>query len=414
MQRTVVTAGRLPSTFTALRYPNYRRWFVGQALSLMGTWMQSVAQGWLVYDLTGSKLALGAIAFAGSVPTLFLMIPAGALADRIPRRRLLLITQSAMMLFAFILAALTAIGTVQVWQIAVLAFALGIANSFDAPARQALAVDMVEDRRDLLNAVALNSTMFNLARVIGPAIGGIVLATLGATWCFALNGLSFVAVLIALVGMVIPIAAQSRTQESLGSQVRAGLQYTWGHTIVRTIILLAGVSSLFGFTYSVLLPAFAADVLHVGEAGLGALNAAVGIGALAGSLVVASLTRSRFRGQLLTAGSLTFPIALLAFAFSRSFPLSLACLATAGFAFVSQNATANTLVQSIVPDDLRGRVMGVYMLMFFGTTPFGSLLAGVIAQALSPTAAVAIGATITLAFALGIAIFVPSLRKTVS
>jgi MFS family permease len=392
--------GQLPVTFSALRYPNFRRWFIGQALSLMGSWMQWVAQGWVVYELTGSKLALGTISFNGSVPTLFLMLPAGAVADRIPKRRLMLITQSAMMVLALALAALAATGLLQVWHIAVLAFCSGIANSFDAPARQSLAVEMVEDRRDLQNAVALNSTMFNLARIVGPAIGGYVLAFLGSAWCFALNGLSFVAVLVALAGMRLPGVVQASRSEHLLKQVNVGLRYVWDTALVRSLIALVGVSSLFGFFYSVLMPVFAAEVLAVGEAGLGALNAAVGAGALVGSLTVASLTRSRHKSVLLYIGSLIFPVALIVFAFSRSFSASLACLVVVGFGFISQGATANTLVQSIVPDELRGRVMSVYSLVFFGTAPFSSLLAGSLAQAFGPTAAVLTGAVVTLACAL--------------
>ncbi|PKO22536.1 MAG: MFS transporter [Chloroflexi bacterium HGW-Chloroflexi-1] len=409
--KTFVTAGRWPTTFTSLRYPNCRRWFIGQALSLMGTWMQLVAQGWLVYDLTGSKLALGMISFVGTVPTLFLMLPAGAISDRMPRRRMLLITQTAMMAFALILALLTATRVLQVWHIAALAFGLGIANSFDAPARQALAVDMVEDRRDLQNAIALNATVFNMARVVGPAVGGLVLAALGAAWCFALNGLSFLAVLIALVGMRMPDVVGSSRTERLTDQVKAGLRYTWGSTAIRTVVALVGVSSLFAMSYSVLMPVYAVDVLHVGEAGLGALNAAVGAGALVGSLAVATLSKSTHKGLQLTIGSLIFPLALLAFAFSRSFPLSLVWLGVAGFGFVIQNATSNTLVQSLVSDELRGRVMSVYTLMFSGAAPFSALLAGGLAQTLGPTAAVVIGAGVFLLFALGVFIFVPALRR---
>ena len=411
MPSTLTARRQWPATFRSLRYPNYRRWFVGQSLSLMGTWMQSVAQGWLVYQLTGSKLALGMISFAGSIPTLFLMIPAGALADRIPRRRLLLMTQSTMMVLAFALAALSATKVLQVWQIALLAFLGGVANSFDAPARQALAVDLVEDRRDLQNVIALNSTMFNLARVIGPAIGGIALASLGASWCFAINGLSFLAVLIALFFMQFPALAASSHTERLAAQIRAGLGYVWHTTSVRTIVALVAVSSLFGMAYGVLMPVYAADILRVGEAGLGALNAAVGVGALIGALVAATMSRDPRKGLQLTLGSLVFPVAMLCFAFSRSYVFSLLALCFTGFGFVSQNAMSNTLVQSLVPDNLRGRVMGVYSLTFFGTVPFGALLTGVLAQAFSPTVSLAFGASVTLLFALAVFIMVPSLRQ---
>ena len=405
------TGRQWPSTFAALRYRNYRLWFVGQAISLMGTWMQNVAQGWLVYEMTGSKFALGAISFASSFPTLFFMLPAGALADRFPRRRLMLITQTVMMLCAFILATLVATGILRVWHVGILAFVLGVANSFDAPARQSLAVEMVEDRRDLMNAIAMNSLMFNLARVAGPAVAGVLLATVGPTLCFALNGLSFLAVLAALLMMRLPPIAQRPQTEPLAAQVAAGLRYIRQSAPIRTIILLVGISSLFGLSYATLMPAYAADVLRVGETGLGWLSTAVGVGALAGSFTVASLGRLRRKGLLLTIGSLLFPGALLFFACSRSLPLSLACLAVVGFGWVAQNATCNTLVQALVTDDLRGRVMGAYTLMFFGTSPFGALLAGSLAQALGPTTAVLIGAGVTLVFSAGLLLAVPALRR---
>ena len=402
---------RRSSTFAALRYRNYRLWFFGQVTSLVGTWMQSVAQGWLVYQLTGSNLALGAISFVGTVPTLFLMLPAGVLADRFPKRKLLLMTQTAMMLCAFALAILAASGVLRVWHIAVLAFGLGVANSFDAPARQSLAVEMVEDRRDLMNAIAMNSMMFNLARIAGPAVGGVVLARLGAVWCFALNGLSFLAVLVALWRMRLPQVTRAPQREAFAAQIVTGLRYIRGSVPIRTIIALVGVSSLFGMSYATLMPAYAVDVLHVGETGLGSLSAAVGMGALIGSLAVAFLGQFRRKGVLLAAGSLIFPLALLSFAYARYLPLALACLTVVGFGFVMQNATSNTLVQSIVPDDLRGRVMGAYTLTFFGTTPFGSLLAGALAQALGPTLAVVLGAGVTLALAAGVLLATPALRQ---
>jgi len=394
-----------------MRHRNFRLWFLGQTLSLMGTWMQSVAQGWLVYDLTGSKFALGAIFFVGTLPTLFLMLPAGVLADRVPRQRVLLFTQATMMILAFILAALAATGVLQVWHVGLLAAGLGIANSFDAPARQALAVEMVEDRRDLMNAIALNATIFNLARVVGPAVGGVVLAALGAAWCFALNGLSFLAVIVALLMMKLPQTRREVRVEPLTTQIAAGLRYVLENPPIRTMTLLVAVSSLFGFSYSVLLPAFAVDVLRVGEAGLGGLNAATGFGALIGSLIVASAGKFRRKGLLLTAGSLVFPATLLFFAFSHSFWISAALLSVVGLAFVTQNATSNTLIQSIVPDSLRGRVMAVYMLMFFGTAPFGALQAGAVAQALGPAMGVVVGAGITLTFAIVILFAAPFLRR---
>lgn len=399
-------------TFSALRYRNYRLWFIGQTISLMGTWMQSVAQQVVVYLLTDhSKIALGTVSFAGSIPTLFLMLPAGALADRFNKRRILLATQITMMLLALILAVLTATGVVQFWHIVLLATGLGIANSFDAPTRQALAVELVEDRRDLLNAIALNSMMLNLARIVGPAVAGLILAFLHPAWCFALNGLSFLAVIFALLRMRMPEGRPALEAEPLTVQLREGLKYIGSHTVVRTVIALVAVSSIFGFSYSVLLPAFAIDLLHIGESGVGLLQTAVGVGAVSGALTVASLGRSRRKGFLLTAGSLLFPAAVLGLAFSPYLPLTLLSLALAGFGFVTQNSTSNTLIQTVVPDKLRGRVMGVYMMMFFGTTPFMSLMAGGLAQWLGPSWATAFGALVSLAFALGVALAVPALRR---
>jgi predicted MFS family arabinose efflux permease len=272
---------------------------------------------------------------------------------------------------------------------------------------------MVDDRRDLQNAVALGATMFNLARVIGPAIGGLVLAGMGAAWCFFLNGASFLAVLIALGTMYLPNdVARAGRNRRIVAEIGDGLGYVWNHTIVRTLILLVGVSALFGFSYAVLLPAYASDVLGVGEAGYGLMNAAVGIGALVGSLLVASLTRSKRQGTQLMIGSLLFPLALLALILVRSFPVALACLALVGLGFVMQSATANTLVQMLSPDHLRGRVMSVYSLMFFGTSSFGSLLSGAAAQRWGPATTIGIAAAITLLFALGVMIFVPALRHT--
>ena len=404
--------GRRSATFAALRYPNYRRWFTGQVLSLGGSWMQSVAQGWLVYQMTGSSLALGAITAAGTIPTIFLMLPAGAITDRVSNRRLLMVTQVVMMISALLLAALTGLDVLQVWQIAALALVSGIAQSFDAPARLAITPKLVDDRADLQNAIAMNSMMFNLARVGGPAIGGLVLASMGATWCFLINGLSFLAVLIALAGMKLPDdTGKPRSDRRIIAEIGDGLRYVWQQPVVRTLVALVGVTSLFGLSYAVLLPAYATDVLKLDAKGYGLLNAAVGIGALTGSLSVASLSRWKSKGLQLTVGSLAFPLALLCFAATRSYLLALFCLAGAGMSFVIQNATANTIIQLSVPDALRGRVMSVYTLFFFGSTPVGAMFAGAVAQRWNSTVAIVLGASVTLAFALAIVFVVPAVRK---
>jgi MFS family permease len=374
--------------------------------------MQSVAQGWLVYQMTGSSLALGAITAAGTIPTIFLMLPAGAITDRVSKRRLMMITQVVMMISALTLAVLTWLKVLQVWQIAALACISGIAQSFDAPARLALTPKLVEDRADLQNAIAMNSMMFNLARVAGPAIGGLILASMGAAWCFAINGVSFLAVLIALAGMKLPNdVGNPPSDRRILAEIGDGLRYVWHQPVVRTLVALIGVTSVFGFSYSVLLPAYATDVLQVDAKGYGMLNAAVGIGALVGSLTVASLSRWKSKGVQLTVGSLAFPLALLVFAATRSYLLALLCLAGAGMAFVIQNATGNTMMQLLAPDQLRGRVMSVYTLFFFGSTPVGAMFAGAVAQRWNPTAAIVLGASVTLAFALSIVFVVPAVRK---
>lgn len=405
-------SGRVPATFAALRHPNYRKWFVGQVLSLMGTWMQSVAQGWLVYQLTGSKFALGTIAFAGTLPTLFLMLPGGVVADRLPKRKLMIATQSTMMFCALALAVLAWTGALQVWHIAVLAFILGVANSFDAPARLAIVTELVDDREDMHNAIALNAMMFNMARVIGPAVGGLVLATAGAAWCFALNAASFLAVLIALLLMVLPNDKGRPSSRNVMADIREGIRFIARHPVIRPVILLVGAASLFAFSYAVLLPAYATDVLKTDEAGFGVMNTAVGLGALLGSFGVASLSKSGNRGTMLTIGSVLFPVALIGLAVARTLPVALALLFLVGLGFVTQNVQANTIVQSLAPDELRGRVTSVYSLMFFGSAPFGSLLAGAVAQAIGSSLAIALSASISLLFALGVVFFAPQVRRS--
>ena len=357
--------------------------------------MQSVAQQWVIYEITGSKFLLGLITFANSLPTFFLMLPSGVLADRFPRRTIMLFTQSSMMVLAFLLAGLLALGKLQTWHLITFAVLLGIANSIDAPARQALTVELVEDRKDLLNAIALNATMFNLARVLGPVIAGVVLATWGSVWCFGLNGLSFIAVIIGLLLMRLPAVIPPPVQPAL-QQVKEGLKYVALHPLILPLTLLAAISTAFSFSYSVLLPAYVVEVLHQGEEALGVLTAGVGIGAVAGSLLMAHFSRSELKKGTLLMGSVLFPLSLVFFAFSHSYLLSFGLLMVTGFGMVIQNTSLNTLIQTLSPDDLRGRVMSVYLLAFFGAVPLGALLAGVIAQWLGAAAGVGISAAVSL------------------
>ncbi|HEY5119462.1 MAG TPA: MFS transporter, partial [Anaerolineales bacterium] len=304
--------------------------------------MQSVAQQWVIYEITGSKFLLGLITFANSLPTFFLMLPAGVLADRVSRRSIMLFTQGSMMALAFLLAGLLAAGRLETWQLIALAVLLGIANSIDAPARQALTVELVEDRKDLLNAIALNSTMFNLARVIGPLIAGVVLATWGAVWCFGLNGISFIAVIVGLLLMRLKPALPSLAQPPI-QQVREGLQYVVHHPVILPLMMLTATSAAFSFAYAIILPAFIVEVLHQREAALGVLTAAVGIGAVSGSLLMAYISRSEDRKAPLLLGSVLFPLSLFFFSLSQSYLLSFGFLLVAGFGLVVQNTSLNIL-----------------------------------------------------------------------
>jgi MFS family permease len=394
----------------ALRHPNYRFWFAGQSVSLIGTWMQMVAQQWVVYEMTGSKFLLGAVAFAGSLPIFFLMLPAGVLADRVPRRSILLYTQTASMILAFLLMFLLAAGWLEVWHVFVLAALLGVVTSVDAPARQAFTIEIIEERGDLPNAIALNATMFNLARVIGPAAAGLILAAWGAVWCFGVNGASFLAVLAGLLLMRIPPAVKTADEEPI-RQVRDGVRYAFGHPVILPLILITVITGVFAFSFSTLLPAFAVEVLHQGETALGLLNAAVGVGALLGSLFMASRAHLEKRAGWLILGSLLFPFSLLVFSFSGSYALSLVLLVFTGFGLVVQNTSINSIIQTLVDDNLRGRIMSIYLLAFFGAVPIGALQAGTVAQMLGPVTGLALSAGMGLLLSVVVYAAHPSLRR---
>ncbi|MCB0222722.1 MAG: MFS transporter [Anaerolineae bacterium] len=401
---------RLKQTFAAFRYRNYRLWFIGQLISLVGTWMQTTAQGYLVFQLTHSPVYLGYVGFAAGVPSWVFMLYGGVIADRIPRRRLLLFTQSFMMVLAFILAALTFSNRVQPWHIILLALALGVGNAFDAPARQSFVFEMVE-REDLANAIALNSSMFNLATVVGPAVSGIVYALVGPAWCFTLNGLTFLGVIVALLMMRLkPFVAPNRATAAL-DDLKEGLRYIQANPAIRTLISVAAVISLFGLAYMTLLPAWAVTVLGGDETTNGWLQSARGLGALSGALMIASLGRINFKGKLLTTGMFAFPGMLLLFALARWLPFSLLALVGVGWGFMILFNMANTLIQTLVSDELRGRVVSVYTLSFFGLMPLGALLAGFVAEFIGEPLTIILSALISLGFGLFLYIRVPALRQ---
>ena len=400
----------LKNAFSSLRHRNYRLWFWGQMVSLFGTWMQVTAQGFLIYELTRSSAYLGYVGFAAGLPSWFFMPLGGVVADRVKRRNLLMITQTSMMALAFILAALSFLHVVQPWHIVLLAFLLGIANAFDAPARHAFVPDMV-GREDLTNAIALNSTIFNSGTAIGPAVAGITYALVGPAWCFMINGVSFIAVIAALLRMRLKAAEREVSQSSAFQDLKEGFRYVLGHPMIRTLISLIVVTSLFGVSFAVLLPAWAVEVLG-GDATTNVwLQSARGIGALMGALLIASLGRFDFKGRLLTLGSFVFPLLVLAFSFVRWLPLSLAVLIGTGVAVIFIFNLANALVQTLVRDELRGRVMGLYSLTFFGFLPVGALWIGTMAQRFGETAAVLMNASIMLVLCTAIALSVPELRR---
>ncbi len=401
----------LQGTFAALQYPNYRLWFYGQMVSLMGTWMQSTAQGYLMYTLTNSPTYLGYVGFAAGVPSWIFMLYGGVVADRMPRRTLLMITQTAMMALALILAGLTFTNLVQPWHIIVLAFLLGVANAFDAPARVSFVTELV-DRKDLTNAIALNATMFNTATATGPAVGGLVYAAVGPAWCFMINAISFLAVIVALALMKIQPFERAVMSKSVLKEIREGFRYVRSQVVVRTLMLHVLMLGLFGLGFITLIPAWAVKVLGGDATTNGYLQSARGIGALLGALTLASLSGMAPKGRLITYGGLIFPALLIVFALVNVLPLSLILLLGIGFWFVFFINTANALIQNLVPDQLRGRVMSIYTLTFFGSMPIGSLLAGWVAARYGEPMTVMLGAGIILGYALLVLLRVPQVRRS--
>ncbi|OGO33811.1 MAG: MFS transporter [Chloroflexi bacterium RBG_16_57_11] len=398
-------------TFLALSYRNYRLWFYGQITSLFGTWMQITAQGFLIYELTRSPAYLGYVTFAAGLPSWLFMLVGGVAADRISRRTLMVITQTSMMILAFILAGLTFTGLVQPWHIILLAFLLGIANAFDAPARLALAPELV-DKPDLTNAIALNATMFNTATVLGPTIGGLIYAAFGPGWCFMINGFSFIAVIVALLLMDLPKSSKpDRRRPSAFTEIRQGFAYTFAKPVILALMGIVLMTTTFGFSFVPLLPAWSVDVLGGDVRTNGLLYSAQGLGALIGALGIASLGRFNFRGKLLSAGTIFFPILLIIFSLLRWLPLSLLTLAGVGAALVLVMNLANSLVQTSTEDELRGRVSSIYTLTFFGFMPLGALLMSQIAENTSEPLALQIGGFVLLAFAGFLWIFFPQVRK---
>jgi MFS family permease len=400
---------RVATAVRALRHRNFQLFFAGQLISLVGTWMQTVAQSWLVYRLTGSTLLLGTVAFASQIPV-FLVAPiGGTVADRANRHRVVISTQVASMVLALILALLTLTHRVQVWQIMVLAAGLGVVNAFDIPARQAFLMDMV-GREDLMNAIALNSSMFNGARVIGPAVAGILVAWVGEGWCFFANAVSYIAVIAGLLMMKLEHRARLANQGSPIAHIVEGFRFVLHTAPIRAILLLLGLVSLVGMPYSVLMPVFANQVLHGGARELGMLMGATGVGALLGALSLATRVGVKGLGRVIALCAGGFGASLILFAFSKMFWLSMLLLVPVGFTMMAQMASSNTLLQTMVPDHLRGRVIAVYSMMFMGMAPFGAFFAGALANRIGAPWTVAIGALACIAGAIVFGMHLPNIR----
>lgn len=388
----------------ALRHRNFQLFFGGQLISLIGTWMQTVAQSWLVYKMTKSGLLLGAVGFASQIPV-FLVAPIGGItADRANRQRVVIATQTASMILAFILAALTLTNSVQVWHIFVLAALLGVVNAFDIPGRQSFLVDMV-GKEDLMNAIALNSSMFNGARVIGPAVAGILVARFGEGWCFFANGISYIAVIAGLMMMKVQAHARASSKTPPLEHLIEGFRFVERTSPIRALLLLLGLVSAVGMPYTVLMPIFADKILHhggqelasmihshdLGAVRLGILMGATGVGALLGALTLAMRSGVKGLSRWVTVCCAGFGVSLVLFSISKSFWLSVFLLLPVGYFIMLQMASSNTLIQVMVPDELRGRVMAVYSMMFMGMAPLGALMGGALADRITAPLTVAIG-----------------------
>ena len=407
----------------ALKHRNFQLFFSGQLISLIGTWMQTVAQSWLVYRMTGSGLLLGSVGFASQIPV-FLFAPLGGIvADRTNRKHVVIATQTASMILAFILAALTLTGHVRVWHIFVLAALLGVVNAFDIPGRQSFLVDMV-GKDDLMNAIALNSSMFNGARVIGPAVAGVLVARLGEGWCFFANGVSYIAVIAGLMMMNVHAPARVAAKTSPWEHIREGFEFVERTAPIRALLMLLGVVSVTGMPYVVLMPIFADKILHsggqefaslirshdLGAVRLGILMGAAGVGALLGALTLAVRSGVKGLGRWVTVCCAGFGASLILFALSKSFWLSVFLLLPVGYFIMLQMASSNTLIQVMVPDELRGRVMAVYSMMFMGMAPVGSVLGGALSDRIGAPLTIAVGGLVAIAGAIWFGTQLPKIR----
>ena len=399
--------------FRSLRHRNYRLFFGGQSISLIGTWMQRIALPWLVYRMTGSEVLLGVVGFVSQIPSFALAPFAGVLIDRWNRYRVLMVTQVVSMIQAAVLAWLSLTGSLEIWHIVVLSLALGCINAFDMPARHSFVIDMVENKDDMGNAIALNSMMFNGARLIGPSVAGLVLATTGEGFCFLINALSYIFIVISLMAMRLPVSNEKKKETHIFNEMKEGLAYAFGFPPIKSIILLLGLVSLMGASYQVLMPVYAKVILRGDSHTFGFLMGAAGAGALLGAVYLASRESVIKLGRIIPAATALLSCGLVAMAFNKSFPVSLFLMFFVGLGMMAQTAASNTVIQTITDDDKRGRVMSLYTMALMGTAPFGSLLAGWMAKLLGTPWTMFIGGVVCLVGALVFYKRLPALKKIV-
>lgn len=405
-------------SFPAFQSRNYRLFFLGQGLSLVGTWITMVAMIWLVYHLTQSPVLLGIVGFASQVPNLILVPFGGVLSDRWNRRSTLLVTQALSMAQSFALAILTLTGTIHIWHIIVLSLFQGIVNAIDSPTRQAFVPEIVERKENLINAIALNSSIFNSARLIGPAIGGVLLASVGAGYCFLIDGMSYVAVLMALMAMRLkpktPAASQtSLTLAAIIQHLKQGFVYAFGFAPVRSILIMVGMVSFLGVNFVVVLPIFSNEILHGDANTLGILMAASGVGSLVAAVQLSLRREVRGLGRLIAIAPIIYGLGMIAFAGSRSIWLSALLLVVIGFGSLLQSASSNTVIQTLVQDEMRGRVMSIYIMSFLGMLSFGNLFQGALVDAIGAPTTVAVNGIICVMAAIFFARQLPKLRRMV-
>ena len=405
-----VTSG-VSHAWRALRHRNFRLFFGGQTISLVGTWMTRVATGWLVYRLTGSALLLGTVSFAGQIPTFLLAPFAGVWVDRLDRRQVLVWTQALSMVQSLTLAALTLSGHITIPRLLALSVMQGCINAFDMPGRQSFMVKMVDDRRDLQNAIAINSSMVNMARLIGPSLAGMLIAVSSEGWCFLVDGISYIAVIASLLAMRLHAPVVKRAAASALSEMKTGWTYVTGFLPIRTILLLFAVISLMGMPFVVLMPIFAARVLHGGPHTLGFLTGSMGLGALISALSLAARKHVRGLVRIIPVSAGVFGLGLIGFGLSHSFWLSMLMLMVAGMGMMQGMAASNTVIQTLVSDDKRGRVMSYYTMAFMGMAPFGSLLAGTMADAIGAPVTVIANGSVVLLGAAWFATRLPAVRR---